>query len=84
MRNFLYTISLFAFLGCDGSTGNPATEDRSDLNPPKQLISITGDASLTLSWQSFNAEDDFQGFMVFGANKALDDGTEDALYKKIT
>jgi hypothetical protein len=53
---------------CDeGSTGNPSTLARGELNPPSGLMTITGDTSVTLRWMGNNTEDDFKGYNVFVA-----------------
>jgi hypothetical protein len=51
----------------DGSTGNPSTTARNELNPPSGLVTITGDTSVTLRWMGNNTEDDFKGYNVFVA-----------------
>lgn len=51
----------------DGSTGNPSTSARNELNPPSGLVTVTGDTSVTLRWMGNNTEDDFQGYNVFVA-----------------
>jgi hypothetical protein len=57
---------------CGGSTSNPATVSKADLNPPKELMTVTQDGSVELRWSPFNAEDEFQGFQVFGAATSLE------------
>ena len=57
---------IFAAAACgDGESSNPATESRSDLNPPSGLVSLTGDGQVTLRWKGNNTEDAFQGYHVF-------------------
>ncbi len=54
-----------AAIACDeGSSSNPATATRGDLNPPTGLISLTGDSEVTLRWLGNNTEDDFKGYHV--------------------
>jgi hypothetical protein len=58
---------------CGGSTSNPATVSKTDLNPPKELMTVTLNDGVELRWSPFNAEDEFQGFQVFGTSTSLDD-----------
>jgi hypothetical protein len=57
---------------CDGSTSNPATVSRAELTAPNGLHSVTGDSQIELRWAANNAEEEFQGFQVFGAQTTLE------------
>jgi hypothetical protein len=73
MKNLVKFLALGAIaLGaaaCDeGSTSNPSTSARGELNPPAGLVTITGDAAVTLRWLGNNTEDGFKGYNVFVAD----------------
>lgn len=57
-------------LACGGSSDDPATADRDELSPPRNLASIAvkdgEDVKVTLVWNSFNAEHELRGYHVFG------------------
>jgi hypothetical protein len=58
--------------GCDsGSTSDPATVTRSELNPPTGLVSVTDKDGLELRWDAANAEDELQGYDVFVIKSTL-------------
>ncbi len=80
MKILKLALALSAILiaaACDkGETGDPATEDRSDLNPPSGLVSITGDGQITLRWRGNNTEDDFKGYDVFMYAGDITEGTD--------
>ena len=64
------------FFGCDvGEAEDPGTVKRSDLTPPGQLITVTGDGAIELRWESGNAEEKFQGYQVFAVAKDLSEIT---------
>jgi hypothetical protein len=67
LRMILSVAAIAAYAtGCDdGTTSNPSTAARGDLNPPTGLMTLTGDTSVTLRWLGNNTEDDFKGYNVF-------------------
>ncbi len=61
-----------AFVGCDdSSSSDPKTVNRSELNPPMGLTTVTGDKKIQLRWSAANAEDDFKGYHVFAVAKTV-------------
>lgn len=70
MKQLLYPFILIGLAACGGSSSDPATASRDDLNGPKNLQSIAvkngDDVSVTLIWNAFNAEDELRGYDVFG------------------
>lgn len=59
-------IALLAFTAaCSGSTSDPKTISKDDLNPPFNLVSITDDSKMILQWNISNTEDDLVGFNVY-------------------
>jgi hypothetical protein len=62
----------FSLAACDsGSTSDPATAGRDDLNPPSGLITVTGDKQIELRFSTANAEgEDFKGYHVFAAKSS--------------
>lgn len=62
----------FLLVNCDdSSTSDPATAERSELNAPGQVWTLTGDSEITLAWTTRNAEEDFKGYYVFGTTADL-------------
>ena len=57
-----------AFTACGGSSSDPKTEARSDLNPPSGLTTVSAPTTgkLELRWNAVNTEKDFMGYHVFG------------------
>ncbi len=76
MRSFcMMTIGALALVaaGCDkGSTSDPKTLNRNELNPPSGLVSVTDKDGLELRWNAANAEDELQGYDVFVVKATLD------------
>ncbi len=65
-------IILVTSIGCDkGSSGDPSTNDLGEFNPPGNLQTLTRSSKLVLTWVGANAEDDFQGYHVFGTTKTI-------------
>lgn len=65
---------------CDGGeTSNPATVKKDELNPPGNLVTLTGDSEITLWFTNGNAEENFKGYYVFAAKKKLADLAGSAL-----
>ena len=58
---------LMMVAGCEETVTKIETVERSELNPPLGLRSITGDSQVTLRWYSSNYEDDFGGYLVYQA-----------------
>ena len=58
---------------CDkGTTSDPATASRDDLNPPNSLITVTGNNQVELRFNVGNAEgEEFKGYHVFAIKKTL-------------
>jgi len=57
---------------CSSATSSdPATTERSALNPPTSLASWTGDGKLTLRFDGANTEKEFQGYDVFLVAKTV-------------
>lgn len=74
MKKLFSSLLIFSLAGCGGgSSSDPETNDLGEFNPPSQLASLTRDASLELTWVGANAEDDFQGYHVFGTTTSLSD-----------
>lgn len=69
MRSFhssLLTLGALALVACDkGTTTDPTTVNRSELNPPSGLITVTDKAGVELRWDAANAEDELAGYDVF-------------------
>ena len=80
---FGMTLSCALAIGaCNNATSSdPATTERSALNPPTSLVSLTGDSKLTLRFAAANTEKDFQGYDVFlVANKTVNSITGGKTY----
>ncbi len=60
-------VVLMMVAGCEETITKIETVERSELNPPLGLRSITGDSQVTLRWYSSNYEDDFGGYLVYQA-----------------
>jgi hypothetical protein len=58
-------LSAMLIWGCEEKVTQ--TVERSELNPPLGLRSITGDGQVTLRWYSSNYEVDFGGYIVYQA-----------------
>ncbi len=58
---------LIVIAGCEETVTKIETVERSELNPPLGLRSITGDGQVTLRWYSSNFEDDFGGYLIYQA-----------------
>ncbi len=58
------------FAGCSDSKSDPATESKSDLNPPGTLWTVTQNAKIELRWTAGNVEEDFKGYYVFAVEKS--------------
>lgn len=74
MKNIFSQLSLAAALtalGCQGSASDPKTLDRSDLNSPGTVETVTGDKSIQVRFPTGNFEKDFQGYYVFASTKSL-------------
>ncbi len=66
--------SVLAAWACDkSSSSDPETTQRDDLNPPSNLVTVTGDGKIELRWNAANAEDDFKGYHVFIAKSSIAD-----------
>lgn len=60
-------LSLMLIWGCEETVTEIKTVERSELNPPLGLRSITGDGHVTLRWYVSNYEEDFGGYLVYQA-----------------
>jgi len=70
---FSVFFAILAATACSKTSSDPDTNDRSEFNPPGKLQTITMDEKLVLTWVGANAEDDFQGYHVFGRKGAITD-----------
>jgi len=64
---FAAVMILMMIVGCEETVTKIETVERSELNPPLGLRSITGDGQVTLRWYSSNFEDDFGGYLIYQA-----------------
>lgn len=80
-QQLLISIALAGLLvACDGgSSDDPATVSRDGLNPPADLQTLTGSGSIEVWWRAQNAEEDFQGFYVFGTTKTIEELEETSI-----
>jgi len=62
-----------ALAACGGSSSDPKTEARSDLNPPSGLTSVSAPAAgkIELRWNAVNTEKEFKGYHVFGIKSSI-------------
>jgi hypothetical protein len=58
---------LMFIMGCEETVTKIETVEKSELNPPLGLRSITGDGQVTLRWFSSNFEEDFGGYLIYQA-----------------
>jgi hypothetical protein len=58
-------LSAILIWGCEETVTK--TVERSELNPPLGLRSITGDSQVTLRWYASNYEEDFGGYVIYQA-----------------
>ncbi len=71
----LITAAAITFVGCDGSTDNPATVERDELQSPLFLYTVTGEDSIKVRWTAGNFEEDFKGYYVFATKKSISELT---------
>lgn len=64
---FVVALSLMLIWGCEETVTKIQTVEKSELNPPLGLRSITGDGQVTLRWFASNYEEDFGGYLVYQA-----------------
>lgn len=64
---FVVALSLVLIWGCEETVTEIKTVEKSELNPPLGLRSITGDGQVTLRWFASNYEEDFGGYLVYMA-----------------
>lgn len=67
MTVFAALMILMMITGCEETVTQIETVERSELNPPLGLRSITGDGQVTLRWYASNYEDDFGGYLIYQA-----------------
>jgi len=71
MRTLIAALTALVILmmvtGCEETVTQIETVERSELNPPLGLRSITGDMQVTLRWYSSNYEEDFGGYLIYQA-----------------
>jgi hypothetical protein len=71
MRTLIAVLAALVILmmvtGCEETVTQIETVERSELNPPLGLRSITGDMQVTLRWYSSNYEEDFGGYLIYQA-----------------
>lgn len=74
-----------ASTACDkGTSGDPSTIGRSELQPPTGLTTVTWDKKIELRWKGANAEDDFKGYHVFAVAKKISEVGTPAYPKNLT
>lgn len=61
----LMTLAVLGLAACGTDSSNPKTQGMADLNPPRKLVTVTGDKQIQLWWSSGNVEDGFKGYSVF-------------------
>ena len=59
---------ILAITSCGGTAGDPKTADRSDLNAPGTIFTVTGSESVQIRFPTGNFEKEFKGYYVFGTN----------------
>jgi hypothetical protein len=64
---FVILLSLMFIWSCEETVTKIATVEKSELNPPLGLRSITQDGKVTLRWYASNYEEDFGGYLVYQA-----------------
>lgn len=77
---YILLASTMTMVACGGKTTDPATVDRSDLNSPQNLTTVTGNGKITLWWDAQNAESNFQGYYVFAKKKGTTSSSTLAKY----
>ena len=83
---WIHTVGLslswaLALGACNNATSSdPATTERSALNPPTSLVSFTGDSKLTLRFAAANTEKEFQGYDIFIVAKTVNSVTSGKTY----
>lgn len=84
IKSGLVALALSAIACDDGSTKDPSTTPRSELNPPTALTTVTWDKKIELRWQAANAEEAFKGYHVFAvADKPISGLTAPAYPKNL-
>jgi hypothetical protein len=64
---FAAAMILMMIAACEETVTQKEIVEKSELNPPLGLRSITGDTQVTLRWYSSNYEDDFGGYLIYQA-----------------
>ena len=64
---FVLALSLMLIWGCEETITEILTVEKSELNPPLGLRTITGDGQVTLRWYASNYEENFGGYLIYQA-----------------
>jgi hypothetical protein len=64
---------IVSLLACGGSTDNPTTVNRDELQAPLNVYTVTGDEKIEVRWTAGNFEGDLKGYYVFATKTPLAD-----------